>query len=115
MTLETPEPIRQTQRIRCTAHKTDGTPCGAWAIHGATVCRVHGGSAPQVKKAAEKRWAARLDAMVDPALERLEQLSESAQTEAVKLRATDSILDRGGVRVDAGEIPSVEVVIRWPE
>ena len=36
------------QRVRCKAHKSDGsgTPCGAWAVHGRTVCYVHGGATP---------------------------------------------------------------------
>lgn len=41
---------------KCTGRRSDGTPCGNYPIHGATVCRSHGGSAPQVRaKAAERR------------------------------------------------------------
>lgn len=40
---------------RCTARRTDGTPCGAWAIRGGFVCRMHGGAAPQVRAAAHAR------------------------------------------------------------
>jgi hypothetical protein len=43
--------------------RKNGEPCGAKAIRGGTVCRMHGGGAPQVKAAA----AARLRAVVDPA------------------------------------------------
>ena len=46
---------------RCTAHTTSGRPCRNPPIKGTTVCRVHGGSAPQVRKAAARR-AAQLDA-----------------------------------------------------
>ena len=35
--------------VKCTARKRNGEPCRAMAARGATVCRVHGGSAPQVK------------------------------------------------------------------
>jgi hypothetical protein len=42
---------------RCKGHRNDGKPCGLWPRRGATVCRRHGGSAPQVKKAAERRQA----------------------------------------------------------
>jgi len=45
----------------CTAHTTSGRPCGNHAMKGATVCRKHGGGAPQVRRAAEIR-AARLSA-----------------------------------------------------
>jgi hypothetical protein len=41
----------------CTASRTDGTPCKKQAIHGGTVCDTHGGSAPQVRKAANRRLA----------------------------------------------------------
>ena len=52
----------------CTARWKNGEPCGSKAIRGGNVCRMHGGGAPQVKAAA----AARLRAMVDPALGVLE-------------------------------------------
>lgn len=51
-------------RERCTARRRDGQPCQAPAIAGGTVCRRHGGSAPQVAIAARHftllaaRWAA---------------------------------------------------------
>ncbi len=46
----------------CTARRRDGSPCGSYAIRGGSVCRMHGGAAPQVKHAAhmrllEARWA----------------------------------------------------------
>lgn len=41
---------------RCSAHsKQTGKPCGNYAMRGATVCRLHGGKAKQVQKAAKKR------------------------------------------------------------
>lgn len=40
---------------KCKASKTDGTPCGNWALRGMTVCRYHGGAAPAAKKAAARR------------------------------------------------------------
>ena len=53
---------------QCTAIKTTGNRCTRPAIPGGSVCRYHGGAAPQVKAGA----AARLRAMVDPALGVLE-------------------------------------------
>ncbi len=41
--------------MRCSATRRDGTPCQAPAVKGATVCRMHGGSAPQVRAAARRR------------------------------------------------------------
>ncbi|MFJ6540505.1 hypothetical protein ACIQMP_07655 [Streptomyces sp. NPDC091385] len=51
-----------TDKRRCTAHKKaaggeKGPRCKAWALKGQTVCRVHGGSAPQNLAAAERRVA----------------------------------------------------------
>lgn len=47
---------------RCRAHRQrDGKPCGAWAMRGTTVCRVHGGMAPQVRAKAAERQAAMTD------------------------------------------------------
>ncbi|MFI1535569.1 hypothetical protein [Streptomyces anandii] len=53
--LATPTPKR-----RCTAHKKGkdgkkGERCKAWALKGQTVCRVHGGKAPQNLAAGERR------------------------------------------------------------
>lgn len=43
---------RVRQARRCSARRTNGEPCRAYAIVGGTVCRTHGGSAPQVRRAA---------------------------------------------------------------
>lgn len=56
-TLDHPELYRLRPRpaVPCKARRKDGQPCGAYAIHGGTVCRMHGGAAPQVKRAAAER------------------------------------------------------------
>jgi hypothetical protein len=41
------------ERERCNATRRDGEPCQAPAVKGATVCRRHGGAAPQVLRNAE--------------------------------------------------------------
>lgn len=51
-----------TDRRRCTAHKkgkegAKGERCRAWALKGQTVCRVHGGKAPQALAAGKRRLA----------------------------------------------------------
>lgn len=50
-------PLRKLRkgRERCGAKRRDGQPCQAPAIKGGTVCRRHGGSAPQVRFAARHR------------------------------------------------------------
>jgi hypothetical protein len=42
----------------CKAHRTDGQPCSNFAMLGGTVCHAHGGRAPRVRAAAERRLAA---------------------------------------------------------
>lgn len=42
---------------QCQATRRDGVRCTKWANAGTTVCRMHGGSAPQVKKKAAQRIA----------------------------------------------------------
>ena len=44
--------------VKCHAHSSrTGKPCQRYPIAGATVCRVHGGAARQVKAAAARRLA----------------------------------------------------------
>lgn len=47
------------QRTPCVATRKDGAPCKSWAIHGATVCRMHGGATRHVKAKAAARVAER--------------------------------------------------------
>lgn len=42
-------------REKCTARRRDGQTCEAPAVPGALICRRHGGGAPQVKIAAQRR------------------------------------------------------------
>lgn len=84
---------------RCAARaKSTGERCGNRAILGATVCRVHGGAAPQVRKAA----AARLEALTHPALDRLEELLETEDDPAILLRVVLAVLDRVGFHPSHG-------------
>jgi hypothetical protein len=46
---------RVRQARRCRARRSNGKPCRAWAITGGFVCRVHGGSARQVRREARIR------------------------------------------------------------
>lgn len=80
--------------MKCTAHRTDGHPCQAKAIKGGTVCRVHGGSAPQVKAKAMQR----LLQAADPAAAQLVELALRGGTESVKLQAIRDLLDRAGLQ-----------------
>ena len=81
---------------RCTAHSSQtGERCKKSAMLGQTVCRVHGGSAPQSKKAARER----LNDLVDPAISTLRTiLKQGVKTGdyAAAVRASIAILDRCG-------------------
>lgn len=46
---------KQRQARRCRARRTDGEPCGAWAMLAQDVCASHGGKAPRAKQAAYRR------------------------------------------------------------
>ncbi len=64
------------------------------AARGATVCRVHGGSAPQVKAAAKRR----LERALDAATQRLLGFAFDADVrDVIALAAVNGILDRGGL------------------
>lgn len=89
---------------RCTARRSDGEPCKAWAITGGSVCVYHGGKAPQVREAARKR----LEGLVPEALEVLADLAQGRAQDpgsgeavlvppAVRARAAADILSRAGV------------------
>lgn len=78
---------------RCRAHNNRGEPCGLFPMHGGTVCSVHGGKAPQVRRAAAVRIAEALDDMLAPALIRLRQLIDE-ESSAVALATVKEIIDR---------------------
>jgi hypothetical protein len=80
-------------RVVCGRRTRAGTPCQKSPIKGGTVCRLHGGAAPQVKKAAKLR----LLELVDPAIATLARIMATSDNEALRLKAADSILDRGGL------------------
>lgn len=74
---------------RCTAtSKHTGQRCGAWAVGGTHVCRMHGGAAPQVRAAARRRLDEQkaeqqvrilgLPRQVDPHIALLEEVHRTA-------------------------------------
>lgn len=80
-------------RTRCTARTRSGRGCKNPPILGGTVCRMHGGSAPAVRAAANRR----LLAMVLPALARLDAIVRKPETsDADRIRAIVEVLNRTG-------------------
>lgn len=76
---------------KCTAKSSrTGKPCQKYPINGGTVCRTHGGAAPQVKAAAEKRLAD----LRPKAITRLDWLMDQEAFPTVILGAVKDVLDR---------------------
>lgn len=63
---------------RCTAHNRAGQPCKKWPMKGQTVCKNHGGKAPNSLAAAEKRQAQ------ERAAKQLATLGEPIDTDPVQ-------------------------------
>ena len=81
--------------MRCKAiGKRNGKRCGQHAIQGGTVCRIHGGSAPQVRQRALER----ILAAADPVASELIRLARKAESEAVRRQACTDLLDRAGLK-----------------
>ena len=53
-----PNPSKSSKpRCKAQTSRGPGGPCRNYPIYGSTVCRAHGGGAPQVKAAADRRLA----------------------------------------------------------
>lgn len=77
--------------VKCSAHsKRTSKQCGQWAIPGGTVCKWHGGAAPQVIAAAEKRL---LD-LRPSAITYLDYLLTQRDFPSAGLGAAKDVLDR---------------------
>ena len=76
----------------CTAKRRDGTQCTNFAINGAKVCRMHGGSAPQVRAAAQVRILMASDTAVAKLVKLL-----SSKDERVVLAAAKDLADRANL------------------
>ena len=107
-------------RTLCKARRRNGEPCGNPPMLGSTVCRMHGGSAPQVKQAAQVR----LMMAADPAAARLIEIAnDKTMPPNVRLAANKEILDRANVvgtqqlnvEVSAFEERTRKIVVRWED
>lgn len=74
--------------------KQSGKRCRRAPIPGGSVCKIHGGGAPQVKAAAAKR----LDELRPLALRRLEWLLEQEDYPSTMYQAVRDVLDRNDGR-----------------
>ena len=82
---------------RCTAHNRAGAPCGKFAMRGQAVCRNHGGASPQAIAKAERMIEIaelRIRGLAPRAVDELANLVTNATSEAVRLGAANSLVDR---------------------
>ena len=98
-----PKPGRQPAALptRCRAIKDDGIRCMMWSsgrLKDDGYCRVHLGSIQRKPGEDVERARAKLTQAAPYAVDVLEELMESAQSEPVRLKASTEILDRAGVR-----------------
>lgn len=93
---------------RCTAHTGSGNQCRRAPIRGGTVCPSHGGRAPQVKAAAERRHAAQAleaDARAVLAFEAVEPIADPVLALAELAAEVRATLRALGQRVNALQDP----------
>jgi len=89
-------------KIVCSAHsKQTGERCKQPAIKGGTVCRFHGGTAPQVQRKADQRIiqaAEDIRDMLPAATREMQRLVEGDKTkQEVRLAAIRDVFDRAGL------------------
>lgn len=100
---------------RCTAIKDDGVRCQLWSGGRANddgLCRVHLGSLRNKPTDSVERARTRLTQAAPAAVDVLEDLLESAESEPVKLKAATEILDRAGVRAGFDINANLDVEVR---
>lgn len=82
------------ERVYCTARRRSGEPCRNAPMLGSNVCRMHGGAAPQVKRAAQMRI---LQASDKAAARLVEMMQDKTIPPAIQLAAARDLLDRAGL------------------
>jgi hypothetical protein len=100
---------------RCKAIKDDGIRCQLWTggrLQDDGLCRVHLGSLRNKPTDSVERARDRLTQATPAAVDILEQLMDSAESEPVKLKAATEILDRAGVRAGFDISSDITVDVR---
>ena len=113
-----------TDTPRCSARRRDGRQCSRRPILGGTVCWTHGGSAPQVRRAADRRleqaamarqveaWGGRMEISAPEALMELVQAKAAEVAYWNRRVAALDESDRAGLLVSKEEQGPVDVVTR---
>lgn len=108
-------PIQAGPPQRCRHIKSDNTRCLLWSANRVTddgLCRTHLGAKQNNATGAVARARARAYQAAPIAVEILEQLMESAESEPVKLKAATEILDRAGVRGGVEIDAKIDIAVR---
>lgn len=116
-----PMPLLESAPGRCRAIKTDGQRCLMWHAGRKTddrLCRTHLGTRKNQNTGAVARARERVIQSAPSAVDVLEALMETAESEPVRLKAATELLDRAGVRggveidarVEINERPAEDVI-----
>lgn len=82
------------EKTLCKAHsRRTGEPCKNAAMNGTTVCRMHGGSAPQVRRKAAERIA---EAAHDAAALLVQFMEDPKNDKPLRTRIAQDLLNRAG-------------------
>lgn len=102
-----PRSGRELPALRCTHERDDGSRCKNFGVRGTgfngtpSMCFIHGGSLPSVKKKAEATLLTARMRLVENtglALDTLFELTKPGTAENIRLKASTEILDRAGIK-----------------
>ncbi|QFG12130.1 Hypothetical Protein OBI_RACECAR_290 [Arthrobacter phage Racecar] len=88
--------------VRCTGtSSTTGQRCKKWSLRGSDKCTRHGAQLPNVREHADavvESARLRIFGLADEAVDVLEELLKPGTSEAIRLKAAENILNRGGIK-----------------
>lgn len=105
--IDSPHPMK----AQCVATNRQGKRCGKSPIIGGTVCRLHGGAAPQVMAKAKERLAA----LAPKAIQVLDGLLDRAQFPTVQFQASRFVIEQevGKAVEHVDTTVDGDVTLRW--
>ena len=109
--------LEQRDSRLCSARNHKGEPCRKFSMKGGVVCRNHGGASPQaLHKAAQMIELAelRLRNLAPRAVDELESLVTSAESEQVRLQAANSLVDRSVWKAKERVQIAASIVVKKP-
>lgn len=106
------DPIAEKDPMRCSARsKQSGVQCKRTPIPGGTVCRYHGGMAPQVQAKAKERLAA----LAPKAIQVMDALLDRTQFPTVQFQASRFVIEQevGKAIEHVESTVDGDVTLRW--